>query len=161
MIPSASLRRSLLGLLFIVAFPTAFGGNAQAQDFQPFRLSATGQIVSETLCSPTQLCQSAVVSGKATPFGAFTGQLSEVIDLTTGRYTGTGIFATTAGDTLNTTYVGRVSQPDSSGRVTFTETHQITGGTGRFAGATGQLLIVGRADAAGRLTIDGLGVLVR
>ena len=60
-----------------------------------------------------------------------------------------------------TTYVGRVSQPDSSGGAKFVEAHQVTGGTGEFAGATGQLLIAGRADAAGGLTIDGLGVLIR
>jgi hypothetical protein len=158
MSPSTSLRRSLL---CIVALLAAFGASAHAQDFQLFKLSATGQIISQALCSPTQVCQSAIVSGKATRFGAFTGQLSEVIDITNGTYTGTGTFATTAGDTLSTKYVGRVSQPDSSGRVTFAETHQVTGGTGQFAGATGQLLIVGRADAAGRITIDGLGVLIR
>ena len=157
---STSFRRSL-GFLFIVASAAAFAADAQAQDSQQFKLSATGQVVSQAPCSPTQLCQSAIVSGKATRFGAFTGQLDEVIDITTGTYTGTGTFAMTRGGALSTTYVGRVSQPDSSGGVKFVEAHQVTGGTGEFAGATGQLLISGGADAAGRLTIDGLGVLVR
>ncbi len=156
---STSFRRSL-GFLFVIASWAAFAADAQAQDIQQFKLSATGQVVSQALCSPTQLCQSAIVSGKATRFGAFTGQLDEVIDITTGTYTGTGTFATTRG-ALSTTYVGRVSQPDSSGGVKFLEAHQVTGGTGQFAGATGQLLISGRADAAGGLTIDGLGALVR
>jgi hypothetical protein len=156
---STSFRRSL-GFLFVIASAAAFAAEAQAQDVQQFKLSATGQIVSQAPCSPTQVCQSAIVSGKATRFGAFTGQLDEIVDITTGAYTGTGTFAATRG-TLSTTYVGRVSQPDSSGGVKFVEAHQVTGGTGEFAGATGQLLIAGRADAAGRLTIDGLGVLVR
>jgi hypothetical protein len=156
---STSFRRSL-GFLFVIASSAAFAADAQAQDSQQFKLSATGQVVSQAPCSPTQLCQSAIVSGKATRFGAFTGQLDEVIDITTGTYTGTGTFATTRG-ALSTTYVGRVSQPDSSGGVKFVEAHQVTGGTGQFAGATGQLLIAGSADAAGGLTIDGLGVLIR
>jgi hypothetical protein len=157
---NTSFRRSLW-FLFVIASAAAFAAEAQAQDIQQFKLSATGQVVSQAPCSPTQLCQSAIVSGKATRFGAFTGQLDEVVDIITGAYTGTGSFATTRGDTMSTTYVGRVSQADASGGVKFFEAHQVTGGTGQFAGATGQLLIAGRADAAGRLTIDGLGVLLR
>ena len=144
-----------LACLAVSAIPARAGGS------QLFTLHATGQVVSQVPCSETQLCQDAVVSGKATRFGAFTGQLSEVVDLTTGSYTGTGTFVTTKGDALNTEYVGRVTQPDATGGVTFVENHRVVGGTGQFAGATGQLVIVGSADGAGRLSIDGIGLLTR
>lgn len=161
MITRILLCRPLLGFVLVAACALTSAATAQADTFQSFKLSATGQIVSQIPCSPTHVCQEAVVSGKATRFGAFTGHLSETVDITNGTYTGTGTFATTEGDTLSTTYVGRVSQPNSSGGVTFIENHKVVGGTGQFAGATGQLLIVGSADAAGRLSIDGLGLLIR
>ena len=161
MINKISLWRTLVTFVLVAACMLPLAATVQADTFQSFKLSATGQVVSDVPCSPTHLCQEAIVSGRATRFGAFTGYLSETIDITNGTYSGTGTFTTTAGDTLSTTYVGRVSPPDSSGGVTFTEIHRIVGGSGQFAGATGQLLIVGSADVAGRLSIAGLGVLIR
>lgn len=157
----ASSRRRLFGLALALILVPAFASNAHADSYQTFRLSATGQIVSQVPCGPTLVCQTAQISGKATKFGNFTGVFFETVDVTTGSYTGTGSFTTTAGETLNTEYVGQVSPADRNGTVVFVENHEIVGGTGQFAGATGRIAILGRANATGGVSIDGVGVVSR
>jgi hypothetical protein len=87
------------------------------------------------------------VTGRATHLGAYTGTGSHCsqLDLATGVVVfGDGAFALTAasGDTLTGTYTNGYGPPDG----TFTDDVTITGGTGRFAGATGQARDNGVAD---------------
>ena len=53
--------------------------------------------------------------------------------------TGTAVFTAANGDQLFTTVSGTATFPDANGIVTFLGTDTVTGGTGRFAGASGSL----------------------
>jgi hypothetical protein len=82
-----------------------------------------------------------VAQGYGTGFstlGAFTFTLHKTLNLSTGEYKGCVVLTATDGDTLEATY--DLIQPNSAsdfstGRGSLT----ITGGTGRFSGATGTL----------------------
>ena len=84
-------------------------------------------------------------SGTATHLGRFTMVAGETVDLvamtvTNGRFTLTAA----SGDTISGTYSGTV-QPGLTG---YLVSGPITGGTGRFAGATGTIVFDGTVDAA-------------
>lgn len=134
---------------------------AQADQVRPVNAIATGQITSQAFCSPTEVCQETVVSGIATQLGQFSGHLFERVDIFTGTYTGAAVFTTVNGDTISTEYEGQVTPPDEDGRVFFSEHHVVVAGTGRFATATGELNVTGTADAAGKISIVGVGTLQR
>jgi hypothetical protein len=84
-------------------------------------------------------------SGEATHLGRFTLVAGEDIDLATGAITN-GFFTFTGanGDTVSGTYSGQ-ALPGFTGYVV---SGPITGGSGRFAGATGFLLWNGTLDPA-------------
>ena len=108
---------------------------------------------------PTVRCQETLVTGQATNIGPLTGVLDERVDLTNFSYTGTATFTTPDGSTITTQYIGQVIQTDPSGGVTFIESHRMVSGTGKFANATARLFVVGTADAAGAIVIDGIGFI--
>jgi hypothetical protein len=77
---------------------------------------------------------------------------------------GTQITTTADGDELFASFVGHSTPPDPNGTTYITTTHTVTGGTGRFAGATGTL--AGRAVAHqgnphGTSTLEGTIFLKR
>ena len=122
---------------------------------------ATGNIIEREPCGLNLVCQVTEVSGFATGLGAITGVLQEQVDITTGQYTGTAVFTVANGDFITTSYVGQAFPPDE-GITLFSETHTVTGGSGRFEDATGQLNVVGSADEATlEVSIVGVGVLNR
>jgi hypothetical protein len=84
-------------------------------------------------------------TGEATLIGRYTMVAGEHVDLATGAITD-GFFTLTAanGDTISGTYSGQ-ALPGLTGYVV---SGPITGGTGRFAGATGFLVWHGTLDAA-------------
>lgn len=73
------------------------------------------------------------------------------IDFAAGTQTGTRTFTAANGDELYATSAG-TSAPAGPGRVAFQAVLTFTGGTGRFVGATGQLLAQGVADLPTRTT---------
>ncbi len=82
-------------------------------------------------------------TGEATHIGLYTMVAGEHVDLATGAITG-GFFTLTAanGDTISGTYSGQ-ALPGLTGYVV---SGPITGGTGRFVGATGFLVWHGALD---------------
>jgi hypothetical protein len=137
------------------------GGVAQAGETQEIRARATGQIIYSAPCGGLD-CQGAVVSGQATHIGRITGILSEQINSGTGGYTGTAVFTTPSGDTIQTNYIGQILIPDGSGLVRFVEHHTLSSGTGKFEDASGDLFVTGSADPATlAINIDGVGNLTR
>jgi hypothetical protein len=137
----------------------AFTVPAFAQTEKVVEAAARGQIVSQNLCSATEVCQETQLTGVATHIGRISGLLSERVDLTTGTYSGTAVFTTPDQSTIATEYTGNVTPPDQTGRVFFFEQHDVVGGTGRFAGADGTLDVAGTGDAAGAFQIVGVGTL--
>jgi hypothetical protein len=97
-----------------------------------------------------------VGEGTASHLGRFTVVADLTLNLATASGTGTGTYTAANGDVLTTTATGRAVL--AGGIATVTEAVTITGGTGRFAGATGSLTVVRRIVQATGIstgTIDG------
>ena len=72
--------------------------------------------------------------------------------------TGTAVFTAANGDQLFTTILGIATFPDANGIVTFRGTDTVTGGTGRFGGATALLAKTARVSVrvlSGTYEFDG------
>ena len=76
-------------------------------------------------------------SGEATHLGRFDMVATAVVNLPTRSAIGTYEFVAANGDTLTATFTGASEPTATPGVILITETATITGGTGRFAGATG------------------------
>lgn len=99
-------------------------------------------------------------TGNASHLGRFTVAANIILNLATASGTGTGTYTAANGDVLTTTATGQAVI--ANGIATVTETVTVTGGTGRFAGATGTLTVVRRvvqATGTASGTIDGTIVL--
>jgi len=71
---------------------------------------------------------------------------------------GAAIYTAANGDQLFTTYSGTATFPNQNGIVTVSATETVTGGTGRFAGASGSLRRVGSVSVIllnGQLELTG------
>ena len=75
--------------------------------------------------------------GTATQLGKYTSHLTGQINLLTSHLTGAATFTAANGDTLTTTVSGQGTPTTTPGVLSIVEVYTITGGTGRFAGATG------------------------
>jgi hypothetical protein len=91
--------------------------------------------------------------------GRFTLDFSHRVNLDTLEGSGTAVFTAANGDTLITDAEGEAEPvPGSPTAYTVVETHKVTGGTGRFAGASGEFTITRAVDFANPFTsgdIDG------
>lgn len=97
-------------------------------------------------------------TGQADFLGTSTVEIEQTVDLTTGQATGTATYTTADGDQLFTENQAMNSPPDPNGRFTFTGSMTITGGTGRFEGATGRADVAGSVDQStgtGTFSFDG------
>ena len=92
------------------------------------------------ITAPTMLVDT-TGSGEATELGQFTVTWEFTVNLDTGAGVGSAHFIAANGDSLDTTSLGQgdpTGKPDENRVV---EQHTITGGTGRFAGATGSFTL--------------------
>ena len=97
-----------------------------------------------------------VGSGHASHLGRFTVVGDLTLNLATASGTGTAVYTAANGDMLTATATGQAVV--GGGFATVTETVTVTGGTGRFEGATGTLTVVRRIEQATGVstgTIDG------
>jgi hypothetical protein len=76
-------------------------------------------------------------TGNATQLGQFTLAIPHTLDLRTRTATGSYQFTAANGDRLIATFKGQGKTTPTPGVIAIVETATITGGTGRFAGATG------------------------
>ena len=109
---------------------------AQAQQTVPFEGTLQGD-VAHTAIAPT--IDSVVVDavGTASHLGQFTVTIPHLVDRTTRTAVGTYEFTAANGDTLTADFIGHAMPTATPGVLYIVETATITGGTGRFAGATG------------------------
>jgi hypothetical protein len=115
-------------------------GSAAAENQVPFKGSLQGyQIV--TPIDAQHIFVHGIGTGNATQLGSFTVDIPHIVDLTTGI--GLGIFTFTAanGDTLTAGFTGQGTPTTDPVVFTIVETATITGGTGRFANATGSFIV--------------------
>ena len=119
---------------------TALAGPAAAEKEVPFCGSIQGVEIADVQFP--KLFVDGSGSGKATHLGRFTMTYELEGDLLTRKTFGSSVFTAANGDSLTTDFTGPGTQtatanPDVRSIV---EVHTITGGTGRFAGATGSFI---------------------
>ena len=79
-------------------------------------------------------------TGTATYLGRYTEHVTAQINVLTMSLTGAATFTAANGDTLSTSVVGQATRIGPT-TLSVVEVYTITGGTGRFAGATGTLTL--------------------
>ena len=80
-------------------------------------------------------------TGHATHLGRFTLVGPHTVNLATSTWIGSLAFTAANGDTLTADFTGTATGPPTNGVESTMETAVITGGTGRFAGASGSFHI--------------------
>ena len=119
------------------------------------RLEGTATITPGT---PPFLSVSIEGTGNATHLGRFTVRVPHIVNGAIRTSTGTYEFTAANGDTLTADFTGQAT-PTAPGVLSIKETATITGGTGRFADATGSFAIERLFNQVTRLTtgsFDGI-----
>jgi hypothetical protein len=111
-------------------------GPAAAGEQVPFRGRLQGAIT-VTSVSPPIVNETVAGTGNATHLGKFTYQQPHSVNLATSTLIGSYHFTAANGDELFADFIGRSSATPTPGVRSIVETATVTGGTGRFAGATG------------------------
>jgi hypothetical protein len=140
-------RRTLIGLLVLPAL--ALPMQAAANDRLPLKGRETGTFQLRGPCETGGMILEVTGTGRTTQLGNYSGNYRECLDPATGAVTG-GTFALTAanGDKVFGTYSGQALPTADPNVVTYQDPGVITGGTGRFAGATGAMTTSGLANLA-------------
>ena len=117
----------------------------------PFKGSLEGH---ETIVpiSPQFLSSVLKGTGNATHLGSFTVIKMDFVNLVTSIDLGSLAFTAANGDILTADFTGQASPTVTPGVLSVVETAFISGGTGRFAGATGSFIITRSFDLATNLT---------
>jgi hypothetical protein len=138
-------RRALIVLLVLAALALPMAATADDQLRLDGSEAGTFQVLGP--CETGGLALEVTGTGHATFIGKYTGNYRECFDPATGAVTG-GSFTLTAehGDTLYGTYAGQAIP--SGANVSYDDPGVITGGTGRFAGASGTANTTGVANLA-------------
>jgi hypothetical protein len=101
-------------------------------------------------------------TGTATHLGRYTYNLQAELNLSTLTATGTATLVAADGSTLYLEGSGQGTLTDVPGVASIVETYTITGGTGRFVSATGNVIVerlVNRATMTSTGSISGMIVL--
>ena len=117
----------------------ATGAGVLSNEEVPFkgRLEGTATVTPGT---PPFLSVSLEGTGNATHLGRFTVDIPHVVNTTNRTSTGTYTFTAANGDTLTAGFTGQATLT-APGVLSVVETATITGGTGRFADATGSFSV--------------------
>ena len=126
-----------------LSLATVVGGAGAAQT--PFK--GTVRAVETVVVAPPTGSLTRDGTGTSTYLGEFAEHIVMTIDLPTMSSTGAATFTAANGDTLTSTVVGRAT-PTGATTFSIVEVYTITGGTGRFAGATGTFTLQSTVDDA-------------
>ena len=108
----------------------------------PFKGRLEGVVTRRTPLVPPLVSLLTEGTGNATHLGRFTVEIAHVVDTVARTLTGSYEFTAANGDTLIADVTGQFGPTLENPRVLLSvETATITGGTGRFAGATGSFTV--------------------
>ena len=127
----AAIAVSLASIAVAVAAETPFKGRVNAVE--------TGTVAFPTLFLDRE------GTGTATYLGRYTEHVTMVIDIPTLSSTGAATFTAANGDTLLATVAGQAIRTSPT-TLSIVEVYTITGGTGRFADATGSFTLKSTLD---------------
>jgi len=135
----------------------AIAGPATAAEQLPFRGTLAG-MATVTPLDPPIVAVRIEASGTATHLGRFTLVAPHTVNQAT--LTAVGVYLITAanGDTITADLAGTATMVEPPNVISITETATVTGGTGRFAGATGSIQVqrmFNRATGVTTGTLDG------
>jgi hypothetical protein len=133
-------RRFVASLALAVLTVLQLPGPVAAGEEVPFKGSLEG-IVTITPLTPPFVQVDIEASGKATHLGKFTVEIPHVVNRTNSTASGSYEFTAANGDMLFAEFTGQAMPTATPGVLYIEETATITGGTGRFAGATGSFEI--------------------
>lgn len=125
---------------------SALAGPAAAKEQVPFHGSIQG--VEIDVVAPPSLLVAGTGTGIATHLGRLTVTWSVTVALSDSSAVGTFHFIAANGDSIFTTILGQGEPTPTPGVVSIVEVNTITGGTGRFAGATGSFTLERLVDLA-------------
>ena len=133
-------RSSAASFALAVLAVLGLAGPALAQQQVPFKGSLEGVVTVKP--QPPLVAVLVKATGNATHLGQFELAIPHLVDRKTMTATGTYQFVAANGDTLTATFSGKATPTKTPGVLSIVETATITGGTGRFAGATGSFTCV-------------------
>lgn len=113
----------------------------------PFKGSMQGAFAVTPLAPPLAFILTEG-TGNATHLGRFTVEKPHIVNFATLTAVGSITFTAANSDTLTADFTVVATPTENPDVVSFVETATITGGTGRFAGATGCYTFTGWADSA-------------
>jgi hypothetical protein len=149
-----AVKRTVVVVALVAAVSAAIIATAGAGSDRPMVLKDSGSASASGTLPVLETTD--VAAGEGTHIGRYTMTAGEEVNFATGAITG-GHFTLTAanGDTITGTYSG-AAEPGLTG---YLVSGPITGGTGRFAGATGFLTWHGTVDAAFNFTDEVEGTI--
>ena len=100
-------------------------------------------------------------TGKATHLGKFTVDIPHVVNRANRTAIGSYQFTAANGDTLSADFTGQATPTATPGVLYIEETATITGGTGRFAGATGSFTVERLFDTVAGTTVGSFEGTIR
>jgi hypothetical protein len=127
---------SLLAAMFLIA---VFASRAVASEQVPFKGSLAA-VETDVVQGGTLIVNGSGV-GNATQLGRFAATFHAKVDLSTLIGVGTITFAAANGDSLSASFIGHATPTPDPNVFMLEEVETITGGTGRFAGATGSFTL--------------------
>jgi hypothetical protein len=133
--------RSAASLALAVMAVLGLAGPGAAGEQVPFKGSLEG-VVAVTPLQPPYVSARVNATGNATQLGQFTLAIPHTVNRATGTATGSYQFVAANGDRLIASFSGKAMPTATPGVLSIVETATITGGTGRFAGATGSFTVV-------------------
>jgi hypothetical protein len=145
----------LIALVKLRVTPFAIGCTALclsasvcAGDQVPFKGYFIPIVVSTENLDDTHVLLTIDVSVQATQLGNAEGPAWAILDVTTFTYVGGATWAAANGDAVTITFEGQFKATETEGVLENIETFEVTGGAGRFEGATGEGVAGGLLDAA-------------
>jgi hypothetical protein len=126
---AASLALAVLAVL-------GLAGPAAAGEQVPFKGSLEGDVTIAPL-TPPFVSVDVDAMGNATQLGEFTLDIPHVVNRANGTAVGSYEFTAANGDALFADFTGKSTPTATPGVLYIVEVATITGGTGRFAGASG------------------------
>ena len=142
---------SAASLALAVVTVLGLAGPAAGGDQVPFRGTLEGDVTRTP--APPFVQVDIEATGTATQLGQFTLDVPHVVDPATRTAAGSYQFTAANGDTLYAEFTGQATPTEVPGVLYIEETAIITGGTGRFAGATGSFTAERWYDTADGTTV--------
>ena len=157
--PTAGLIIPLLLACFAGVFALA-ATPAIAGDTVPFKGIVSGTIISSVPLDECHVLSEAVNGGNATQLGRFNGTAEFVLNVCDLTYVGSYVFTGANGDSISGPFTGTLTPTSIPGVFDNNELAFITGGTGRFANATGTFNLDGQIDTnAGTFSLPWQGTI--